>query len=625
MKNTSESKLTVLDMLSENHRKLVLDNRHYFRVLCEILRLTACQNIAQRGHDERKSSINRGNFLEILSLIARSDPIVKEKTASFGENAKYTSHQVQDALLNIMSSMITSEIKDEISSAVYFSILVDESKDIRKQEQMSFVLRYLYNGILHEEFVGFVKADGLDSLSLSNKIVTTMQGIGITLSNCVGQGYDGASVMSGIHNGVQAIIRSTVAKMAVYMHCCNHRLNLAVVDVLKSVTYGRDFFGVLQRLYNFVSGSVVHEKWVALQRVMHPTLQLVELKRLCDTRWSSQIFACQAVKKRLDVILALLQDIYDNDKNADRAFEAKILISNIDKTFVVCLVLFTEVLGHIHIASKYLQSPYADLSKAVDLVENLVCIFEDIRTEMKSEEMFSAAKKLIDEHNIPESITNSQSRTRNLPQKFQEFLVEQNATESMSSSSSAVDSNSFRIHIFYPVIDCVLSELNRRFNDHNTKIMRCVQAFIPSSINFLDIESISEVAVSYGAELEDLKLEIAQFRKLLDRRQRNKLECDAPKTLLQMHQFIKQYADAFYEMERLIQILCTIPVSNASCERSFSTLRLIKTHLRNAIGSQRLHDVAVISIHKERAKKLDLDRVVDRFATLYPNSRISLS
>lgn len=48
-----------------------------------------------------------------------------------------------------------------------------------------------------------------------------------------------------------------------------------------------------------------------------------------------------------------------------------------------------------------------------------------------------------------------------------------------------------------------------------------------------------------------------------------------------------------------MQIGATLPVTVASSERSFSTLRRIKTYLRNKTGEQRLNGLALLNIHRD--------------------------
>ncbi|KAJ8890602.1 hypothetical protein PR048_010111 [Dryococelus australis] len=54
----------------------------------------------------------------------------------------------------------------------------------------------------------------------------------------------------------------------------------------------------------------------------------------------------------------------------------------------------------------------------------------------------------------------------------------------------------------------------------------------------------------------------------------------------------------FPNLHILLEILATLPLSTASVERSFSTLKRLKTYLRNSTGEDRLNRLAVISIHR---------------------------
>ena len=69
--------------------------------------------------------------------------------------------------------------------------------------------------------------DELDANSLTKFIVETLDKYGIQLQNCVSQGYNGASVMSGACTGVQTRMKAHCPK-AVYIHCCAHKLQLGV-------------------------------------------------------------------------------------------------------------------------------------------------------------------------------------------------------------------------------------------------------------------------------------------------------------------------------------------------------------------------------------------------------------
>lgn len=87
------------------------------------------QSCAFRGHDETPESRNRGNFIELIKLLAEFNP---EIAAVVLENSprcsKYTSHQIQQEILSISAMKVRQYIRQEIGDSK-FSILVDETCD----------------------------------------------------------------------------------------------------------------------------------------------------------------------------------------------------------------------------------------------------------------------------------------------------------------------------------------------------------------------------------------------------------------------------------------------------------------------------------------------------------------
>ena len=100
-------------------------------------------------------------------------------------------------------------------------------------------------------------ATKLDAASLTQYITDTLKRLNVPLGDCVSQCFDGASVMSGECSGVQARIRE-VAPSALYIHCTAHRLNLVLVDCVKSVRPAADFFSLLETLYVTVNEKRDH-------------------------------------------------------------------------------------------------------------------------------------------------------------------------------------------------------------------------------------------------------------------------------------------------------------------------------------------------------------------------------
>ena len=72
--------------------------------------------------------------------------------------------------------------------------------------------------------------------------------------------------------------------------------------------------------------------------------------------------------------------------------------------------------------------------------------------------------------------------------------------------------------------------------------------------------------------------------------------------------------EIFFNVCTALRIFCTLPVTVASAERSFSKLKLIKNHLRSTMTQERLNDLAVLSIESSVAKNIDFTDVIQDFA-----------
>ena len=85
---------------------------------------------------------------------------------------------------------------------------------------------------------------------------------------------------------------------------------------------------------------------------------------------------------------------------------------------------------------------------------------------------------------------------------------------------------------------------------------------------------------------------------------------------LELLQFIQKYnlGNSVPNIVILLRIFLTIAVSVASCERSFSKLKLIKNYLRSTMSTLRLRNLAILSIEQQLTDATDFDNVIDDFA-----------
>ena len=69
-------------------------------------------------------------------------------------------------------------------------------------------------------------------------------------------------------------------------------------------------------------------------------------------------------------------------------------------------------------------------------------------------------------------------------------------------------------------------------------------------------------------------------------------------------------------MRIALQMLPTVSVSVASCERSFSKLKLILTYLRASMSQSRLNSLVLLSIEKDTLNSIDFTSIIDEFASM---------
>ena len=75
----------------------------------------------------------------------------------------------------------------------------------------------------------------------------------------------------------------------------------------------------------------------------------------------------------------------------------------------------------------------------------------------------------------------------------------------------------------------------------------------------------------------------------------------------------KIHEDNFKHVAKLYQIALTLPVTESTCERSFSALKLIKNRLRYTMTENRINNLLLISIDRTMAKQIMTTEILEKF------------
>jgi hypothetical protein len=192
-----------------------------FNQLCLVFNTQGC---AFRGHDEGSHSKNRDNFLELIKLVsAYNEDVAEVVLENAPGNEKYTSHHIQKDILHVLEKMVQDAIHKEISNSK-FCIIVDETRDECKSEQMAIILRFVTkDGFIREHFFDIVHVKDTLASTLKDSISYILSQNGLDIQSIRGQGYDGASNMRGERKWFHTLFLNYYP-YAYYVHCFAQQL-----------------------------------------------------------------------------------------------------------------------------------------------------------------------------------------------------------------------------------------------------------------------------------------------------------------------------------------------------------------------------------------------------------------
>ncbi len=71
--------------------------------------------------------------------------------------------------------------------------------------------------------------------------------------------------------------------------------------------------------------------------------------------------------------------------------------------------------------------------------------------------------------------------------------------------------------------------------------------------------------------------------------------------------------DMLPSVHKLLRLMCTISITSATSERTFSTMKRINTYLRSSMTEKHLNNCLLLNAHKELTENLDLILIAEEF------------
>jgi len=184
----------------------------------------------------------------------KSEEIEKVALENAPENQKLTSPNIQKDIVCCAATETRKAIINDIGDE-YFTILVDESRDVSAKEHMAVVLRYVDKyGHVIECFLRVLHVNDTSVATLKAAIDSMFATHELSISKLRGQGYDWASNMRSQFNGLKSLILNENIS-AFYVHCFAQQLQLVLIAIAKNHPKIDVVFTVVANICNIVGAS----------------------------------------------------------------------------------------------------------------------------------------------------------------------------------------------------------------------------------------------------------------------------------------------------------------------------------------------------------------------------------
>lgn len=502
----------------------------------------------------------------------------------------YTSPDIQNELLEIISHAVLRQICSDAQKAGCFGVVADGTQDVQGTEQMSICIRYITQDFeVIEDFLGLYALSSSTGECISKAIQDALIRLQLDIMNLRAQTYDGASNMSGCFNGCQAEIKK-VQELALYVHCGAHVTHLIASKMVDAAPFIRDALDATHELGKLYNGSGKFKQLYLNQNAENnESPNPASLKPICPTRWLTRTPAVNAALKNYSEVINALDQAASSFGNnvSSRANVLSGCLSS-GKTLLGLYSAF-PLISTLEAFNRALQGTSVTVGGLLQSVNMIKEELQALRTDAAFDDVYQRAEERIKEVDINPI---KSPRRRKVPKKFH---------HGNSESYTAPDGKSFYRQQYFSAIDSAQSNLNDYFDSTDLAQYRALCEMLTSG------EYNQKVAAKYP-ELKSLdETELAFFR-------RRFTLSDSLEDYRQLFKTMEpSVRSMFPNVEKLLRLLLISPASSCVAERSFSALRRVKTWLRSTMGQERLNCVMVSHVHKERLADLDCNEIARAF------------
>ncbi|XP_065664802.1 uncharacterized protein LOC136086433 [Hydra vulgaris] len=539
-------------------QKIEVQNRKTVEILID-----TCKTLGSKGLTFRElDSANQGYFVAVVNLIYHHNPALKswiEDRALRPYRITYTSPFSQNEMISLIATELKSKIIDEINSSNFFSVMVDSTPDMSHTDIISIVVRTASeNGDIRKRLLKSVEYTDKTGKGMAELILSSLHKEGIDTSKMAFQSYDFANSMSGQFKGVQKYITEEVGHNVPYIPCQYHRANTALEHACNVNALIRELFNVLEQLDVFFTSST--KRFSHLKEKLEDIDIAIQLVNLSRTRWTARTKSVKALNQYLE-------------KNIDKM---KILTEILESPNFNVIVSINV----IESTAKNIQNISNDTDAINNLIESPVIFFRTLHIDAE----------------------NDYERHHRLIAMEMKAFYRKEFEEVIDSLAIGLTENSAALKEIFAPITKIFSFLLNKDNLSIENLIKASKLFPPG----------------YKDHIPDVHMLKGQMEILIDiclaeGNEDFNLSKTPAKTLQDILYHVVKLKDILKQAHKLCISVITAAYGVASNERSFSQLKIVKSHLRTTMSDKRLNSLMLLKCEKELCKEVNPEHLVKRW------------
>lgn len=486
-----------------------------------------------------------------------------------------------------------ADILDEMKDALCVAILSDESTDISVTGKLILYVRFISKDFdVKSHFVGNFSIGEKDATTITNKLTTALAERGIPANKILCLGSDGASVMTGMNNGVAAQLKR-MSPFLINIHCVAHRLALCTSQAASKVDVMQQYKSILTSLYYYFKSSSVRSSRLAEIQNLFDQPQ-IKMKEMHDIRWFSFYNVLEGIYKSWSALIIY----FDSTELSKDPKATGLRKSLLQYKFPAMTWYLMDIIPVITTLNLVFQKDSLDVSVIKPIVDTTISKLEYLKSNdghYKQE-----FKRLLKGDTLFD---------HGLSYKTQQEQLVESAMQTF--------------------INNLIENMKKRFPDDSISVVSAFDALAMRDLSFVPTSQID----AYGSDKLDVLLDyyskprgVPEVPEIVDAKA-TRAEYSLLKPLVLQQRYLRDklavlwkiifecHKEQFQNLLKLASIALTLPVQTAICERGFSCQNNIKTAHRNRLNESSLQTLMTISIEGPPLRSFDAAKVLQEFKT----------